>query len=455
MKEFETPLTKALIAGLRTDWRNPRNTPGLLTCQNVRPVQNVLHFPGVYPQVISNLELDWPFPMIMSGPSATYIGTRYKLYKVNANNTLELSAEFLVPVDHWEMLDFQKYRVFNTGNNVTSYSPSSGWSLPSTLTFPRAKTMLNFRGQIVQGNLGTGQENWIQWSNIGDISFTITESNIAGNAVLPVEGPIHKLMYLHAGPDMSGTDRGHVVVYGEGGIVITKPFSEPTTTFSLKQSNDAYGITSWGCVNGHEDEHLFIDNRGFLHRLTVKGDEVIGYKEFLEPMLGHDPQISFDHIEEQYFIATEDACYIYNKSGLGSLQQIIYSQWQKDGRIVVIADTPLTLTIDIGTDDFDCEIRAKKLLSHLSFAIDTDGEAFASVVGRNEPKSQHFQTPWQPLNSRGGCFPYVTAIDFQVLLKVTNFTNFQLDEAFCRWKLVDKHSIRGTYGNPKATSPAY
>lgn len=453
-------MTKVLMPGLRTDWRNPRNSPGLLLCTNVRPVENVLHYPGQFSDPIGNwITLDWPFPIVMDGPTGRYVGTRNKIFSLSDTYVLTEIADHLTmgptfePGYHWEYMDFQDYKVFNNGSTVFLMDPTTGLiSIPTAAEFPRAKTMINFKGQIVMGNVAEG-DNWWKWSQIGQATFTPDERNEAGYGPIPVAGPIHRLMYLHAGTDMSGRDRGHIVIYSEGGIVITKPFSEPTTTWSLHQSNDAYGVNDWGAVGGHEDEHIFIDNRGFLRRLTVKGDEVIGYKEFMQPLLANRPRITFDHIEEQYFIGDENTCYLFNKSGLGRIEQVVSSGWVgPDGLFKVTSENPSTLTLDICTDEMDLGLRARKMITLLSFAVDTDGIVAASVLTRYSPSQAYIQTPWKPLNPMGNCAPNVAGADFKIQLKVVDFTNFQLDEAFVRWKLVDKRGIRGMYGNAQTTS---
>ena len=355
---------------------------------------------------------------------------------------------------HWEVLDFQDYLVFNNGNQVLVKDGTTGlWSLPSSSSFPYAKSMLNFKGQIVQGNTTDGT-NWLRWSNIGQATFTLDSRNTAGYGPLPITGPIHRLMYLSTGQDVLGRDRGAIVCYAEKGVVITKAYSEPTSAFGFDVSNEQYGISDWGCVGGSNHEHVFIDNRGFLHKLTAKGDEVLGYQEFMEPLLTESPRIIFDHLEQQYYISTESACYVLNKYGLGKLTQYPTTGWNSSGIFNVVSDIPTALAIDIASDAFDFGIRARKLITSVALGVETDGVVTVSALVRYAPNSAYIQTPWVPLNNRGTCMLNVQGIDFKLCIRCSGLTTFKLDEAIARWKLIDKVNIRGMYGNAKASSGA-
>jgi hypothetical protein len=449
MKEFQTPLSKLLLPGLRTDERAGN---GLITCKNVRPVAGVLHYPGILTQPVTDplASFDWPFPTLMEGQSGRYLGCRHYLYALSSTYTLTPLTAWFSSAERWSFADFQSYQVFHNGNLAIIKDVASG-DFFFDYAFPTCKTLINFRGQLILGNTIDG-DNWLRWSHINYNDFTIEVDNEAGASPIPVAGPIYRIMYLHSGPDMSGRDRGCFVIYAEGGIVISRPYAEPTVTFGFKQSNSMYGVTNFGCVGGHEDEHLFIDNRGFLHSLTTKGDEIIGYKEFMQPLIANDPVISYDRIEKQYFISTETKCYVFSKSGLAELDQIISSTWIDGTSLYISGYTPTTLTIELSSDELDFSLRSKKHLSTLGFKINSDGKCYASVEYKDLITGLYKQTPYKLLSPAGICYPSVAGVDFRILLKVTNFTHFQLDEAYASWKLIDKHAIRGIYGNSQATA---
>ena len=416
-------------------------------------MSNVLHYPGVFtnPFVQPEASYDWPFPVLMDGPSGSYLGCRHYLYSVDASYNLTQLTAWFPEATHWSYADFHDFQIFHTGSMVIVKDVASG-DFFFDYAFPSCRNIMNFRGQLIIGSPIEG-DNVIKWGKIGYHDFTIDMSNEAGFTHMPVNGPVHKIVWMNVDPNISRwTDRGFLVVFLEKGIVTMQPVSEPVIGWAKKQSNDAYGIASPDCVGGHEDEQLFIDNRGFLHKYTVKGDELLGYREFLQPMLGDDPIISYDHIEDQYFISSEKLTYVFNKSGLGQIDQIITSGWIDNDKFMITGYTPKTMTIELSSDEVDFNIRSKKHLSVLSFGLECDGKCYASVEYKDLQTGLYRQTGYKPLSPAGVCFPSVTGVDFRIRLKAVNFTMFQLDEAFARWKLVDKTSIRGTYDNAKATS---
>lgn len=447
MKEFEQQLTKAFLPGLRNDWRSPRNSPGLTQCLNARPSPvGTLHYPGTFtsPIVDPRSSLDWPFPVVFRGTEKLYLCARHYLYSVDPTTfALTPLTAWFSAAENWDFADFHNYVVFINGNLAILIDVTSG-DYYFDATFPSAKCMLNFRGQIVLGNTSAGT-NWLQWSKIGEQDFTPSNDNEAGNRPVGWSGNILRLLYLGALSSDRQRMLANVVVYGDHGISLLSTHSEPVVTFGELVNNTAFGIPSFGAVAGHEREHVFVDNRGFICRMTLQGIERLGYKEFFQPLLADDIRISYDNIEDQYFLSTEEQCFVLNKYGLGELSQIFTSGWNHNGEFQVTSTTPTSLTIELVSDTIDFGQRAIKLLSMLSVGADTDGQIKACVQFRNDPSLAFYSSLLIPVSPRGLCAPMVSGVDFRIRLQVTNFTRFQLDEVIVRWKLVDKTGIRGAY----------
>jgi len=453
VKEFESPLTPVFLPGLRTDERNPRNAAGLTVCKNVMPVAKTLSYVEPFTSPITALEavLDWPFPTFLPGPSGLYLGTRHNVYSVNLSTyALTPLVDWLDVSYGWSLADFHSFQIFHNGDVAVVKDVGAGDYHVDIGNYP-CKTLLNFRGQLIMANTNGG-ENWLKWSKIGNVDLTLDNENEAGNGPLPIRGAIHRLMYLHSGADLSGRDRGSFVAYGENGIVISKTYSEPTTTFGYKESNETYGIPSFGCVGGDKDEHLFIDNRGFLHLLTIKGDQTLGYQEFMQPLIADSPVISFDNVERQWFISTENKCYLFSKEGLCEIDQIITSGWVQGTSFKVMGYVPATFTIEVTSDTFDFQQRMFKQLAVLNVGAHTDGKLYCMVQYKDPVTNLFVSTPLKPFSPGGVCFPQVAGRDFRIYLKCIDFTYFKLDEVVARWKLVDKTGIRGTYANAKASA---
>lgn len=451
MREVETPVTKLIVPGLRTDNRVGKNQAGLTQLVNAVPKNGMLYFPTIEDSPISAREAltDWPFPTMLKSATGLYLGTRHYLYSVSSSYTLIALTAWFSSAEHWEVADFGLFLVFHNGNLAIILDVPSG-DHRFDATFPVCKTILNYRGQLVIGNTADG-ENFVRWGKIGSYDFTVDGSNEAGYMPMPSKGAVQRLMYMKSGVDRSGRDAGVIVVYTTDGVYELVPFDLPT--FGLRVVNGIYGIPSWGCVAGTQDEQVFIDTLGYLHHLSAKGDNKLGYREFLEPLLQDSPLITYEPIDDNWYISTEEQCFLFNKTGLGQLSQIVTSGWLGD-KFYVLGSKPSTLTISLGSDTIDFNIRASKLISVITTGLETDGTVQLGVSFLNQATKLFVGPIWFPLSPNGTCFPSVAGTDFRLHLQVMNFTYFRLSEMFVRWKLIDKSAIRGTYGYSKATSSA-
>lgn len=390
-------------------------------------------------------KLDWPFPQLFKIGNKVFLGARHYIYKVEANWTLTQLTAWCHSDVQWSAAGFHTFNVFTNGAVVILNDVNvDQYRFASTSEFPACKTLCDFYGQLVVGNTVMGQ-NWIAWSSIGDASFEIGRTNLAGYMPMPWSGAVLVVAVL-------GKD---VVVYGEDGISLLKPSSvtaaEPVATFG-RQDISSFGLASQGAVGIARHTHVFIDERGYLRVITSEGTQRHGYQEFFQPMLGGDIRITYDELEGEFYISDGSTSYVYSPAGLGSSMLALTGMFALDGGIIGCWKEVGEEKFLAISDNVDFDIRGKKFISAVALDYETDGTMTVAVDWRNSPKSSFRRGPYVPVNKEGYAYPKVTGTDVRFVFRVTDATYVELRGATVRWKLVDKRAIRGAYGSSKATA---
>lgn len=261
--------------------------------------------------------------------------------------------------------------------------------------------------------LGPNKSNWIQWSNIGSLVFTIGRDNVAGERPLDWKGQIYVIRKLG--------DR--VVAYGENGVSILKPSSRQ---YGLKTISKI-GLYSINAVTGDEDVHYFIDILGQLWKL---GDslELLDYSEFFSAM--SSLVMSYDAESGAIYICDGNYGYVYsikNKS-LGRCSPNITGIGSRDGTLYVASagaiDTP---TFEICTDIYDLGTRKFKTVKSVEVGTDLTESMQASIDYRVSNKVAFSSLGWSPVNLEGISYLSCYGLEFRFKLRVQTYEYFEID----------------------------
>lgn len=455
MREFEFTFDNGFKVGLRKHHKNPRNSQALVEAHNMavtpygmEPTYNLTNVLG--------LEVnEWPFPQLVCGSNYTYLITRdiarrsYRFYSVALGGTLT----FLLEIDdqtftkgdkQFDVVDVGPYLILTNGKVIVRRDPVTGVlnGFLSRTGLPRTKTLCNFKGQLIGGNVQSswyscGESNII-WGAIGSEDFTPGQSNIAGFSRLPLGGTVYATRRL-----------GDVVmVYGSKELAALVPARDPAPTFKLDEMLDT-GIVSDGAVGGSLTEHIFIDKSGWLWRLdsNLKLTK-LGYQEWMTLLDPSKIIISYDESDRRYFIGDGTISYLLTESGLSTTHQSFTGIGLWDGERQAVAASSGDQEFRLETDTLDFGYRGLKTLFTAEVGIESVHSAEFCYDFKTNRKKEWAKTRWSPLNEQGWGTQIISVNDFRAKLRVSSGSGTTVDYMKFRWKMTDLRSIRGVYAAP-------
>lgn len=257
------------------------------------------------------------------------------------------------------------------------------------------------------------KKNWVKWSAIGSLDFTIGRNNVAGERPLDWKGWVYAVKKLGS----------KVIAYGENGVSILAPSDKHYGMNTIYR----VGLKGKHAVAGSDSTHFFIDNKGQLYSL---GEELrkLDYSEYLSVM--SDPVMSYDAESDLVYICDGALGYVYspkNKS-LGAGPVNITGLSSQGGTLYVTAPaTATTEPFEICTDIYDFGTRKLKTVFSLEFGTDLTETLYASIDFRTDKAQAFSQTLWYPVNEKGFLQRTCTAREFRFRAKVDNYEYFEID----------------------------
>lgn len=432
--------------GLRAWDEIGHDVPGLVACYNmVQRRGRLMSFEPLLDETSGIEAAAWPFPQLFCLKNANYLCGRQKIYMLDSS--LGVLSSITVPLgSQWHVADFWDYVVFTNGaTRMYDINVTTGHIKVSTL--PLCGCIDNFKGQIVAGNVAGHDSNVFVYGGIGYANMTFGASDIEpGFVPMPWQGAIRFVKRLEDA----------VMVYGDAGVSILTS-SPPQIRHSAGQTvafkhDEAF---PFGAVaaGGDIHQHVFIDETGSLWKIggDLKPQE-LGYKEFLSPMLGNEIVISFDRRSgfRDFYISDGNVGYVLTEGGLSQVSQRVSSCTLYGGAALGTFVPEASVAPIIETDVLSMGLRARKATEwiELSGEGDWNVQLFASTGGGNFTAG-----PVLPVPSIAGSNvrAKMAGVDFRVRFTSASSEDQILEQMHYRWKLEDKHTIRGEYA-AKATS---
>ena len=173
----------------------------------------------------------------------------------------------------------------------------SGTTIFAASTLMSADAELRFGGISLQSvPLGeTAGSNWLRWSKIGAMDFTIDRSNVAGQMPLPVNGTIWAIL-------QRGTN---IIAYGRNGVFV---LPHAGTAYGFRELLDI-GVKSKQAVIDIGDAHYFIDAQGRFWKYG-EGLQLLDYREWLNSL--SSPVLSFNPQTRLLYLCDGTVGYVYN-----------------------------------------------------------------------------------------------------------------------------------------------
>jgi hypothetical protein len=259
------------------------------------------------------------------------------------------------------------------------------------------------------------RKNWVKWSNIGHLDFTIWKDNIAGERPLDWKGWVYAIKKLSS---------NKIVIYGENGA----SFLIPSDNIFGLHTIHRIGLKGRHAVCGNDKEHFFIDRDGRLYRVG-EALELLDYREYLGT-LGSSVVMSLDELNRLVYICDGMKGYIYsidNKS-LGSGPINITSIGSQSGTLYIGASSTIATPIfEICTDIYDMGSRKNKTLSTVELGTDATGDLWVTLDYRMDKAAAFKTLDWHKVSPNGVTNIPCFGVEFRVKVKRTTYAYFELD----------------------------
>lgn len=258
------------------------------------------------------------------------------------------------------------------------------------------------------------KSNWVKWSNIGNLDFTIGKDNVAGERPLDWKGNIYAIKKLGI----------KAVAYGENGVSFLLPVG---TAYGL-DTFYRIGLKSKHAVAGDDTKHFFIDKAGQLWKVG-ESLEKFDYSEYLS-LMNNNLVMSYDNLNNLVYICDGSIGYVFNPvtKSLGRCQPNITGIASQGG--VLYVSSPATIVADpfeICTDTYDMGVRKNKTIFSLDFGTDLTTGLYASIDYRRDIDGVFATTPWYLVSPKGTVHIIAFGQEFRIRAKTLTYSYFELD----------------------------
>jgi len=257
------------------------------------------------------------------------------------------------------------------------------------------------------------KSNFVKWSKIGKMDFTIDKSNVAGERPMDWKGWLYNVKKLG----------GKNVAYGSNGVTFLTPHGKAWGMQTVYR----VGLKSKLAIAGTEEIHFFIDNKDQLISLA-DGLEKLDYSEYLSVLT--DPALFFDVEANLLYICDGTYGFVYSPmdKSLGEGPVNITGISSQGGTLYVTAPAAITTpAFEICTDIHDLSTRKNKTVFELEFGTNLEGTLQAAIYYRRDFKGSFTSTPWYNVTERGSVFITAMGREFMFRAKALEYEYFEID----------------------------
>ena len=509
MREYS--YKRKLTTGLRRRAETGRNVDVLVESTFVKPVEEGLRSASAVVNPFASSQYSaFPFPQLIRGATVTLLVGRATLKEVDTSADIWTTTDIvtydaynptvrkpIVPGGVWQFIDFFDTWLLLNGRCVVYKSHEVGMITGETdrvlvQDTVDVNTGCAFKGRVLFGGFNPDTywtaewktiwndyvaafnfdvsrdmpvgENFVMWSSIGggdalnlfhadlatsghinedtqtNLFLDYYKRNEAGLLPIPYPGTLQALKPHNKG----------VIVYGENGVGLLFPVTEPIPTFGFQPLLNI-GISDRGAVGGDEEMQIFIDTGGKLRSIDANGKvELLDYSEYLAALLGQDMVISYDRSDTEFYIsgrteAGDKLTYVLTPKGLGKAPQHITSAFFAEGALLGVFVEESSTEVVMVTDIMDFEIRDLKLITTVELGAETNGDIWVAVDYRYSKSDAFVRSEWVLLNAEGFARVQKAGIEFRLCVKCSTYVGLKLDYVTVRWGLAGKRIVRGLY----------
>ena len=258
------------------------------------------------------------------------------------------------------------------------------------------------------------KNNWVKWSKIGSLDFTIDESNVANERPLKWYGSVYKILKL----------ANTLVVYGEGGVTILAPQG---IVYGMEELYNV-GLLGKSSAAGTNKAHFFIDRSGKLFKVTSEGMKEIGYSEYLSQLT--DPVMFIDQSTNLLHICDGTYGFIYNTKDESFGSGVVNLTGLDSRGSTRYATIPSTIAIpkfEICTGTYDMGTRKAKNIHSVEVGTDLSEHLKLLVEYRTNNREEFRKSPWFLVNPDGIAYSPCYGIEFRFRIRSFIVEQFQID----------------------------
>lgn len=262
--------------------------------------------------------------------------------------------------------------------------------------------------------LGSSRANFVKWSKVGDLDFTIDESNVAGERPMDWKGSVYGILKLG--------DR--VVVYGVNGVTMMKPSGVHWGMETIYR----IGLKNKGALAGDDTRHFFVDKLSQLWEVSQQGLVKLDYSEYIASM--STIILSYDIEKKLLYLCDGTYGFVYGveTKSFGKGPVNITGIYPQGGTLYVVSDGEIeTPGFEICTDIYDFGTRKAKTITSIEVGSNLTQYLQASVDYRTSYSNEFKQIGWFLVNPNGKAFPRCYGVEFRFRLRSAIYEYFEVD----------------------------
>lgn len=264
-------------------------------------------------------------------------------------------------------------------------------------------------------SIGQNRSNWIKWSNIGSLDFTIWKDNIAGERPLDWPGTVYALKQLGS----------KVVAYGTNGVSFLVPAANAYGLETIR----TVGIKSKQAVAGNKNVHFFIDTVGQLWSLSDEL-QLLDYSEYLSSL--GSPVLSWDTKNQMLYICDGTTGYVYSPKdkSMGKGPPNVTGMAYQGGTLYPVAPATITTPvfsqvtdiIDMGTHKFKTIFEVE-----IGTNISSIGTLQVAIDYRSDYSAAFSSTSWASVPVKGSVLITALGREFRIKTKLLAYEYIEID----------------------------
>lgn len=282
--------------------------------------------------------------------------------------------------------------------------------------------------------------------NIDDIDapyiLDMIRRNEFGFMPMPWEGPVLGL----------GAMGSNVLVMGEEGISVLLGVNEDISTYGFRHLMNT-GIKSVQGYHSSDVRTVLVDRSGTLWRINPEMRmERLGYTHIFSGMNLEQIRILRNEKDDEYYISDDSECYLLSTLGLTEVNERPTFIGFHQGKKVGLFDSDDDDEARIVSNTYDLNIAGLKTITGVYLGINSDSKVEVAIDYRYDTGETFSRTDFQEINNEGYSYIRVSCLDFRVVVKCEDFTDFDLDYIRVMYQSSDKRVIRGAQSNASTTS---